>query len=306
MTKENDNLIRMPQPLISICIPTYKRAGYIGRCLESALTYQGDDIEVIVQENCSPDNTREEIARFLSDTRLKYYRNETNIGVIRNIWNLQERANGTYILFLTDDDFLLPGSVNKFKKVIESNSPSCIKGDLIVYMEKLRESFLYKALSDKNSSKSLSSNDYAKIFLTSNILTGLCFKKEELKKYNYSTMNNNLYPSMLIMGLLLKDSFYMPEPLAVHTWENETHWGVNPGSREVIRNETEVISYMKGFIANDIMRKIVYKHSMQHLFCFNELMDILDVKSRVFLHWAILCGRLKRLIMKIARILLKR
>jgi glycosyltransferase involved in cell wall biosynthesis len=57
---------------ISFCVPISNRADYLKRCLNSILVNNDDDIEVIVQNNCAPDQTKAVVDLF-DDKRLKYF-----------------------------------------------------------------------------------------------------------------------------------------------------------------------------------------------------------------------------------------
>lgn len=105
-------------PLISILIPTYNRSGLLAMCIESVLSQDYPSLEVIVSDNCSTDSTRQMIQQYLKDSRLQYYSNETNLGVIPN-WKklLYEYASGEYGKLLCDDDCLF--DPQHLKKAIE-------------------------------------------------------------------------------------------------------------------------------------------------------------------------------------------
>ena len=91
-------------PLVSIGIPTYNRAdGYLRECLTSALKQTYPNIEVIVADNCSSDNTAELMKSF-STNRLRYYKHPKNIGPQNNFNFCLDQANGAYFLLLHDDD----------------------------------------------------------------------------------------------------------------------------------------------------------------------------------------------------------
>lgn len=97
---------------VSICIPTYNMAKYLGFAVESALNQSYRDIEVILCDNASTDNTQELLSRF-KDSRLKVFRNDTNIGMIRNFNRCIELSSGEYIKFLEADDLLETDCVSK-------------------------------------------------------------------------------------------------------------------------------------------------------------------------------------------------
>ena len=93
-------------PRVSVCIPTYNYANFLPSAMESILNQGFDDFELIVQDDCSSDNTQEVIAGFLSDPRVKFGRNEHNLGLAAN-WNLcLGKAAGRYIKYVFADDLL--------------------------------------------------------------------------------------------------------------------------------------------------------------------------------------------------------
>ncbi|WP_138429435.1 glycosyltransferase family 2 protein [Fodinibius saliphilus] len=101
MTKEQ-------KPLVTIGIPTYNRAdGYLKNALESALQQTYPNIEIIVSDNCSPDNT-EKLINSYKDERIKYFKHKKNIGANNNFNFCVEKANGMYFHMLHDDDLIDP------------------------------------------------------------------------------------------------------------------------------------------------------------------------------------------------------
>lgn len=95
-------------PRVSIIIPTYNRAHYLPHTVESALRQDYANLEVLLLDNASTDDTPGVAARYGQDSRFHYSRNETNIGMVRN-WRrgLYERARGEWFLLLSDDDYLI-------------------------------------------------------------------------------------------------------------------------------------------------------------------------------------------------------
>ncbi|MDP2813939.1 MAG: glycosyltransferase [Erysipelotrichaceae bacterium] len=94
-------------PLVSICIPTYNRAGMIHRAIESALDQTYKNIEVIVVDNASTDNTAAVVASF-TDKRLAYVKNERNLGLFGNFNRCIDLATGKYLHILHSDDYICP------------------------------------------------------------------------------------------------------------------------------------------------------------------------------------------------------
>lgn len=100
--------------LVSIAIPAYKRR-WLREAIESALSQDYDDIELIIVDDHSPQNIKEVVNPYLSDKRVSYYRNETNIGKdsVANNWNrCLEYIQGEFFVLLCDDDILMPDFVS--------------------------------------------------------------------------------------------------------------------------------------------------------------------------------------------------
>ena len=99
---------------VSILIPTYNRASLLQKCIESALMQDYDNLEIVIADNASTDDTAQMIATQFNDPRIVYFHNQQNIGLVPNFNKLLiEYATGDYVLFLPDDDRLvMPGYVS--------------------------------------------------------------------------------------------------------------------------------------------------------------------------------------------------
>lgn len=96
-------------PLVSILIPTYNRESYISECIESALAQDFAAFEVIVVDNASVDGTWEICQHYArTDIRVRVFRNDENIGPVRNWIRCAEEAKGKYCKVLFSDDVLEP------------------------------------------------------------------------------------------------------------------------------------------------------------------------------------------------------
>ena len=93
-------------PLVSIGIPTYNRANsYLNHALRSAVNQTYKNIEIIVSDNCSADDT-ETVVKEFNDSRIRFYRQKENIGPLRNCNFCLEQSRGKYFLLLLDDDLV--------------------------------------------------------------------------------------------------------------------------------------------------------------------------------------------------------
>ena len=108
-------------PLISICIPVFNGENYIIECIESALSQTYQNLEVIVVDNASFDNTSK-IVNNITDSRLKYFKNNENIGSIKNFNKCFELSSGDYFLLLPHDDLIPPDAIQiYFNKLSNSD-----------------------------------------------------------------------------------------------------------------------------------------------------------------------------------------
>lgn len=108
------------RPLASILIPVYNRAGLIEATIRSALAQSYDPIEVVVVDNASTDATWEVLQRLaLEDPRLRIFRNETNLGPVRNWRACAEHARGHYAKILWSDDLIEPSYLERCLPVLE-------------------------------------------------------------------------------------------------------------------------------------------------------------------------------------------
>jgi len=104
----------MSTELVSILIPVFNREKYIEATIKSALAQTHSDIEVIVVDNCSQDHTWQIISAYAEkDSRIKCFRNDTNIGPVKNWEKCIQLARGDYGKILWSDDLLHPEFIEK-------------------------------------------------------------------------------------------------------------------------------------------------------------------------------------------------
>ncbi|MFQ3626285.1 MAG: glycosyltransferase family 2 protein [Cyanobacteriota bacterium] len=92
-----------PTALVSVIIPTYNRPTFLQATLQSAVRQTYQNIEIIVSDNCSPKDPSALIESF-QDSRIRFWRNERNVGLFANAIHAARLARGKYLAFLHDDD----------------------------------------------------------------------------------------------------------------------------------------------------------------------------------------------------------
>ena len=136
----------MQNPILSVCIPTYNRGEFAKEATERLLVaWPGDEIEVVVSDNCSEDNT-EALMKMIKDPRLSYYRNESNLGAAFNTHLTFMKAKGEYAYLTSDEDDLLPDQIPFLISYFKENPKTSIfigGGDL-KYTQKRFPNAVYK------------------------------------------------------------------------------------------------------------------------------------------------------------------
>jgi glycosyltransferase involved in cell wall biosynthesis len=117
---------------LSILIPTYNRAQKLIRMLENieteiARSDAANFLEVIVSDNASPDETKIAVEEFIPNGyKIRYFRQDVNVGFDRNIKFLYEQAKGDYVWYVSDDDILLPGAMQEVVNGLKETNPDVL------------------------------------------------------------------------------------------------------------------------------------------------------------------------------------
>jgi Glycosyl transferase family 2 len=108
-------------PVVSFVVPCYNLAHLLGECVESILAQSYQDFEVLVMDDCSPDNTGE-VTRAFADGRVMYVRNDQNQGHLRNYNKGIGLSRGKYIWLISADDYLRrPYVLQRYVEVLEAH-----------------------------------------------------------------------------------------------------------------------------------------------------------------------------------------
>lgn len=115
-------------PLLTIAIPTWNRAETLNKALGFLLPQIiqfKDEIEIVVSDNASDDNTKEIVRNYIStytELNILYNRNSENIKFFGNFKKCRELANGKYIWLLSDDDFVCEDVVKEIMLNLHSDN----------------------------------------------------------------------------------------------------------------------------------------------------------------------------------------
>jgi len=109
---------------LSVCIPTYNRASYLANALKSVFAQPAvsrGEVEVLVCDNASPDDTETVASQYLKYKNFKYIKNPQNIGFDGNMQKAFACAGGRYCLAMGDDDIMLEGALDYLLEKIKTD-----------------------------------------------------------------------------------------------------------------------------------------------------------------------------------------
>ena len=117
---------------LSIVIPTYNRVEKLIRMLQNIEVEinridVANVLEVIISDNASPDETKSAVEAFIPNGyKIKYFRQDSNIGFDKNTKFLYEQAKGDYVWYVSDDDILLPGAIQEVVNGLKDTNPDLL------------------------------------------------------------------------------------------------------------------------------------------------------------------------------------
>lgn len=106
---------------ISVIVPVYNVEKYLKRCLDSIVDQTYKNLEIIIVNDQTKDNSEEIINTYLSDNRIVYIKNIENVGLSESRNNALKIATGEYILFVDSDDEIIPNTVETLVRELSEN-----------------------------------------------------------------------------------------------------------------------------------------------------------------------------------------
>lgn len=117
------------KPLVSIIIPVYNRENIISQTLDCAINQTYNNIEILISDNCSSDNTLAILKEYaLNDKRIKIFSNEINVGPVLNWKNCIDKIQGNYTKILWSDDLISYDFIEKTLKEFDKDTSFVMTG----------------------------------------------------------------------------------------------------------------------------------------------------------------------------------
>lgn len=136
---------------ISVIIPTYNRGEMVVRCVKSILNTNYPSLEVIVVDDCSPDDTHERISTaFDEDDRVRYIRNERNSGQAVSRNHGRSVAHGEFLLFLDDDNIVHQQILDELLKAFAEQPKAGLVAPMSIHQTRGKGNLVWTLGSDFN------------------------------------------------------------------------------------------------------------------------------------------------------------
>lgn len=187
--------------LLSILIPTYNRSKYLLQNLESLkvfATNTDEEIEIVISNNCSPDDTHTVVSNLIETTpqvNFRYFLQSENVGLEKNALITLEKATGEYVMYLGDDDYLEDDYLVEVLRAIKTNkSISCIIPSFIAIDVDKKDLGFGRDLNMPNGYFKVGFDNCLTNSWRGHQLSGLLLKKEGLHEAYLRDKVRNLYP----------------------------------------------------------------------------------------------------------------
>ncbi len=123
-------------PLVSIGLPVFNGERYLDEAIRSVLTQTLDDLELVICDNASTDRTAEICRDWAArDGRIRYFRNERNLGAAPNYNRTFQESRGRYFKWLAHDDRLRPGYLAATVAVLEADPSVVLCNTTVDYVD---------------------------------------------------------------------------------------------------------------------------------------------------------------------------
>lgn len=124
----------MSQPLVSIVLPTYKRAHLLAHAIRSVLAQTYANLELIIVDDNSPDETAAVVKSF-DDPRIRYIRNDPNLKLPRALNRGFSEAQGDFLTWTSDDNLLAENAIEKMVARLQAGDCDLVYADYWLFSE---------------------------------------------------------------------------------------------------------------------------------------------------------------------------
>ena len=218
------------KPFVSICILSYNRPETLLRLLKTIDTRRTDEIELVICEDSSP--RQREIRDVVNAFRIQqpypvlYFENKKNLGYDGTLCELVRHANGTWLVFMGDDDEFVPGAFDKVMDFLDHHSELgyVMKSHYLVHDDQKKERFRYFR---KSEFFEPGVDAYIELFRKSVYIAGFIIRREYATPYLTNRFDGTMLMQLYLLAevVLRYPSAYFDEPFTQQYASHEHNVG---------------------------------------------------------------------------------
>jgi len=176
-------------PLVSILVNCYNSETYLKDCLNSLINQTYKNLEIVIWDNKSTDNTKK-IAQSFNDRRIKYFLSNSHKNLVDSRIDAWRKLNGSYVAILDSDDMAYENRIEAQLNEMQNNKNLAVVGGGVQYIDD-KENLLKKKLYLSNSKK-IYEEIYSKFVMNNSTLFFDKIKVDEVGGYskNYVYIND--------------------------------------------------------------------------------------------------------------------
>jgi glycosyltransferase involved in cell wall biosynthesis len=289
----------MNQPLLSIVIPTYNRPEKLTELLTSVRDQSGlrknkSIFEIIIRDNNSDINIEDTISVFKNDLSIKFSKNKTNIGGIKNLFKVCIDANGKFVFLMSDDDLLCKNTLSKIFNILKkypeigviSGPQKCQDDNAVKQCNKI--------VFNKNNKDILLGKGYdafINLFLRATSISGLIINKDLVDINGAKKHKNSLYPQIYLVGKATKthQAYYFSDPIVKIRINEKKYWEYEADFNaeaivNVLKSLTKDVSWGKKAYKKIIKQRILYSYAplkLQRLKTTSDFINTIKALSKI-------------------------
>lgn len=224
---------------LTFCIPVYNRGDYLGETLDSIICQATDEIQIVVSDNASTDNTKEVVIEAQKKFKnIEYFCWDENQGADINYLKTVELAVGEYCWFLGSDDTIEKHAIQRILREIELGCDIYLSSEYLCDL-KMKPYTIHHLLDERVEDRVFNFNDDSELYEYFTLaqsqsalfgyLSSIIFKRVKWNKINYDdSYTGTLYSHMFMLysfieyGCKLK---YIKEPLVYWRSGNDSFGG---------------------------------------------------------------------------------
>lgn len=256
-------------PLISVCIPAYNRAALLPALLDSILSQQETNFDIVICEDFSPERPQiRAVAEQYSEAnpdRIRYHENPVNLGYDGNLRHLIELARGDYILFMGNDDLLAEGALAAVATAVRTHpNVGVVLRSYDSFEEDPRKTLQTFRYFDSECFFPAGQQTIVTFFRRCVFISGMVVRRESALHHTTDRFDGTLLYQQHIVGQILarENGIYLPQILSHHRLGGTPDFGNSAAEQGLFvpREQTpdSSIHFMRGMlqIAADLEKSL--------------------------------------------------